>query len=291
MRSSRIHALLLSAPLLGSVACNEPVQVGAPAPTAARPGGPGPAAPAAPGAPAPAAAPVDAGVDAGPHVYRDEDFVEQDVINRDPFRDFVLSIQAQTMLASPRQVKMRNVSLDQMRLIAIISGIPVPYAMIQDPEGIGHVVVRGDYIGRDEVVNAGGADGMPIALNWRIDRIREGELILTREDPLHPDQPPLMRSMAIRDVGMEEADPGAVQQGQLGNTGATPVAGAAAPTPGGAFAAPTPTPAPTPPRNRGGYGAEPAPAPSPAPAPAPSTSNGDGTSSGSTSPFGGVFRR
>ncbi len=285
MKRSRqsLCAGVLACSVLGLLGCEEPVQVGGNAPPRA-PRRPAAGAPAAPG---PAAADVDAGVaDAGTDgaiVYRDEDFVEQDVLNRDPFRDFVITLQAQAPVVNPRQVKLRTISIDQMQLIAIITGIPVPYAMIQDLEGVGHVIVRGDYIGREDVVNAGGADGMPIALNWRVDRIRNGEIILTREDPLHPDQPPLMRSMSLREVAQDQSAAQAAQQGQLTNTGDLSAA------PQGSVPGVVP-PAPTPPRRSTPTSGEPTAPPAPPSVTAPTESGGT-TSTGSGSRFGGVFNR
>ena len=54
--------------------------------------------------------------------------------------------------------------------------------MLVDPSGVGHVVERGDFVGRAEVVQAAGADSTPLTLNWRVDRIRPAEVVLTRED-------------------------------------------------------------------------------------------------------------
>ncbi|MCA9580886.1 MAG: hypothetical protein KC416_03770, partial [Myxococcales bacterium] len=101
--------------------------------------------------------------------YRDESFVESEE-NRDPFRDYI-SIFRATVVASPqRAVIMGDTGIDQMRLIAIISGVARPRAMLTDGAGVGHTVERGDYIGRPEVVQTGGAEGMPVSLNWRVDR-------------------------------------------------------------------------------------------------------------------------
>ena len=100
-----------------------------------------------------------------------------------------------------RRVLMPNTAVDQMRLIAIISGLPQPRAMLTDPAGVGHVVKRGDYIGRAEVIQAGGAEGMPVTLNWRVDRIRSDEVVLTREDPTAPNKPPLTRVLPLYEEG------------------------------------------------------------------------------------------
>ncbi|NOY94307.1 MAG: pilus assembly protein PilP [Deltaproteobacteria bacterium] len=199
--------------------CDDPVQVGDPVVPSG--GGSGPA-------PAPAAATeVDAGApDAAPRGdgYHDDDFVEVDVQSRDPFRDFVRSFAVRTSAAPQRRVLMPTTSVDEMSLIAIISGVPQPRAMLVDPAGVGHTVKRGDYIGRPEVIQTGGAEGIPAVLNWRVDRIRPSELVLTRSDPNAPDRPPLTRSIPLHEEGEAElqlhngaAPPSSVQPSRPAN--------------------------------------------------------------------------
>ena len=81
---------------------------------------------------------------------------------------------------------MPEVAVADMRLIAIVSGVAQPRAMIQDPQGVGHTVRRGAYIGRSEVVQIGGRDSTAVRRNWRGERIRPGEGVLAREDPVAP---------------------------------------------------------------------------------------------------------
>lgn len=159
------------------------------------------AAPASPGAVDPAAL-ADAGI--APLDFRDEAFVEADT-NRDPFRGF-----AQMFVARPtrepvqREVIMPRTSIDEMNLIAIVSGVANPSAMLVDRDGTGYTVHRGDYLGRPEVVQTGGEADVPITLNWRVDRIRAGEVVLTRDDPTAPNRPPLTRVIALHE---EVAEP------------------------------------------------------------------------------------
>jgi type IV pilus assembly protein PilP len=54
------------------------------------------------------------------------------------------------------------------------------------------------------VVHAGGPGGVDYELNWRVDRIREGDLVLVREDPAHADVPPATRVIALRTAENEE---------------------------------------------------------------------------------------
>ncbi len=77
--------------------------------------------------------------------------------------------------------------------------------MLQDSTGVGFVVSQNDYIGREEVLQSGGSDSMPITLNWQVARVRPGEVVLTRSDPSAPDRPPLTRTILLHDEEEEAA--------------------------------------------------------------------------------------
>jgi len=153
---------------------------------------------AAPGQGAPAAGP-DAAPDRAPSVLRDADFVESDS-NRDPFRNYVVELKGKTAVVAQRRVLMPSTPVSSMRLIAIISGIDQPRAMLVDERGVGHVTTRGDFVGVADVVPTGGAENLPVALNWRVDRIRENEVVLAREDPTGPNRPPLIQIIPLHPV-------------------------------------------------------------------------------------------
>ena len=130
-------------------------------------------------------------------VYRDEDFVESDR-NRDPFRAYRPAAEAaRAPEVSQRRVLMPETAIEAMRLIAIVSGTTRPRAMIVDPQNVGHVVERGMYIGRPQVVQAAG--NLPMTLNWRVDRIRDNEVVLSRADPADPNRPSLTRTMPLHE--------------------------------------------------------------------------------------------
>jgi type IV pilus assembly protein PilP len=144
---------------------------------------------------------------APPPNYRDTDFVESDR-NRDPFRSFVSELKSKVPVVAQRAVIMPNTEIDQMRLIAIISGISQPRAMLVDEKGVGYVTARGDFVGKADVVQGGGTENIPIALNWRVDRIRENEIVLAREDPSAPNRPPLTKVIPLRTEDEEAGDQG-----------------------------------------------------------------------------------
>lgn len=69
-------------------------------------------------------------------------FAYSPVGRRDPFRN-VLSAEAPPRGEDPLQAW----SIDQLQLVAVVTGGPSPYAMVEDPEGFGHIVRRGCLIG------------------------------------------------------------------------------------------------------------------------------------------------
>lgn len=194
----RTSAVSLAALSMLSACEGETITVGAspgatpPSSAAASPTPSAPVAAAEPEAPAEPAAPL-------APTYRDEDFVEA-ATNRDPFRNFAqmfVPVVGGGAMPVQRQVRMDSTSIDEMRLIAIVSGVPNPSAMILDTAGTGHTVHRGDYVGRPDFVSTGGAESVPITLNWRVDRISPAEVILTRDDPSAPNRMALTRVMPL----------------------------------------------------------------------------------------------
>jgi Tfp pilus assembly protein PilP len=134
----------------------EPPKPGAKPATAAAPAGaPGPAKASPPTpAPAPAANPAEALAQRlavlRRKVLREEDFAENDDSNRDPFRSYL-----DTWIERGPKVTMATVSavcakysLEELILIAVISGDANPRAMFRDPTGLGQTVKRGDYLSK-----------------------------------------------------------------------------------------------------------------------------------------------
>jgi type IV pilus assembly protein PilP len=131
-----------------------------------------------------------------PRAFRDSDFVESEQ-NRDPFRNLLVAVKDAKAPVTQRKVLMPNTPIASLRLIAIVTGIAQPRAMIVDEKGVGYVATRGDFVGQAEVVTSGGAENLPVSLNWRVDRIRENEVVLAREDPTGPNRPPLTRIIPL----------------------------------------------------------------------------------------------
>jgi type IV pilus assembly protein PilP len=162
---------------------------------------PPPAASAAAAAAPAAAAAADGGVvsPAPKMEVSENDFAESDR-NRDPFRTYmnVLAPEQKKVTKIQREVVLPQFSLDELKLVAIVMGGEYPRAMVVDPGGKGWVIKRGDWVGRPEVVHIGGANGADYSINWRVDKVRDGEIVFTREDPAQPGIPPASRVIALR---------------------------------------------------------------------------------------------
>jgi type IV pilus assembly protein PilP len=84
---------------------------------------------------------------------------------RDPFRSF-LDFTRRDGLDDEELGPLQKYEIDQYRLVAIVWGVEEPRAMVEDPDGTGHVITIGTLIGR----------------NWgRVTQIRPEELIITEE--------------------------------------------------------------------------------------------------------------
>jgi len=100
-----------------------------------------PTAPAAPKTPAPAGDGED-GDDVAEIAY-----AYSPIGKRDPFRSLFDQLQREE--GSQQLTELQKFELDQLRLVAIVSRIATPYAMVEDPEGKGHTLTRGTLIGKN----------------------------------------------------------------------------------------------------------------------------------------------
>jgi type IV pilus assembly protein PilP len=199
-RNSLVALAAVPFALAAFAACSGTPTTGAPAD-----GGAPKAAAATTRGPAAAAAAPTSSVPLPKVDFREEDFSETEH-GRDPFRSFakLFSDQGKTRIKSQRQVLLDHFAIDDLKLIALVTRTETPRAMLVDPSGRGWVVTKGQFIGRAEVVHAGGPGGVDYELNWRVDRIREGDLVLVREDPAHADVPPSTKVIALRTAETEE---------------------------------------------------------------------------------------
>lgn len=147
-------AALLATACAASARAEDKAKGAAAQPAAAKPSTPSPA-PAKPAPPPPAAT-------SGPEalaqrlavlrrkVLREEDFAENDDTNRDPFRSYLDTwIERSPRLINPTMTAIfSKYSLEELTLIAVISGDANPRAMFRDPTGLGQTIKRGDYVSK-----------------------------------------------------------------------------------------------------------------------------------------------
>jgi type IV pilus assembly protein PilP len=118
---------------------------------------------------------------------------------RDPFMSYAaeFAVEAKKRIKSQREVVLDQYALDELKLSALVTGIRPPLAMLIDPAKTGHVVQEGQFVGRSEVVQ-GGTSGAEYEINWRVDRIRDTDIVFVREDPANPDVPTATRVIPLR---------------------------------------------------------------------------------------------
>lgn len=138
----------------------------------------------------------------------ENEFTESDR-NRDPFHSFSnMFVESSKKIAdTQRTVVLAQHSIDELKLVAIQTGGEFARAMLIDPQGKGWIVKRGDFIGRPEVVHTGGQNGTDYQLNWRVDRVRDGDVVLSREDPAQPGVPPATRVLPLHTEAEKELPP------------------------------------------------------------------------------------
>jgi len=148
---------LLALTALAAAACGEQKSATSKAapPAAAKPA----AAPAAPAAPAPEA-----------------EVAYSSVGKRDPFKSFLGDLRATTGAVVTRcNTPLGRFELDQLRLVAVITGLADPLAMVEAPTGVGYAIRKGVCIGKNGGVVATIRTGEVVVTEWamRADGTRE----------------------------------------------------------------------------------------------------------------------
>jgi hypothetical protein len=69
--------------------------------------------------------------------------------------------------------------------------------MFVDPTNKGWIVTRGMHLGRGEVVKLGPGTMSAYPLYWKVDRIKPDQVVLVREDTLHPEVQPTYREIPL----------------------------------------------------------------------------------------------
>lgn len=180
----KVLSLVCAVLLLASAGCEENVVVGKPPPSASA---------GAPPAPASASAAALPELD-----VEDADFAESED-SRDPFRSFAkLFVDESGQVEVQLDVKLKQYSLEQLQLVGIITRVHPARAMLVDPTGKGHVIKRGQFVGKPVVVQTAKDVGASYKVHWRVDSIRPNDVVFVREDPTNPDVPAQTRTLVLR---------------------------------------------------------------------------------------------
>lgn len=88
---------------------------------------------------------------------------------RDPFRSYLADLAETQEQAAQRPVQAtERFELDQYRLTGLITGTSQPKALVEDPEGVGHTVRIGSYIGKNGgVITRITSDGFVVTEEFR----------------------------------------------------------------------------------------------------------------------------
>ncbi|MFO0726742.1 MAG: pilus assembly protein PilP [Myxococcota bacterium] len=127
MKTTKLALLILPLAALG--ACGDPPKPPPPPPAEATPPPPGPST-------------TEEELEAPEAAY-----AYSSVGKRDPFRSFFFDA-----LATPgpdNLTELQKFQLDQLKLVAIVTGRAAPYAMVEDPTGKGHTLTRGTLLGKN----------------------------------------------------------------------------------------------------------------------------------------------
>ncbi len=197
-----LHGATLAIALSPTIGCGgedapPPAPSSAPADLAPAPA----AAPAAaPGAPAPAASVAADGLPPiPPRDIGERDFLESPT-TRDPFRSFeeIFAVKPTSNEAGvvQREVLVAKYALEELKVVGIIAG-NAGRVLVSDPTGLGWILRVGDFVARPEVIQSGGTGTTDVAVNWRVDRIRDNDVVFIREDPSRPDVPPTTRVLSL----------------------------------------------------------------------------------------------
>jgi type IV pilus assembly protein PilP len=138
---------------------------------------------------APALAAEEADRLAPPRAPIDEGALVEGDKSRDPFRAYAVAPTPPPEDTRPR--KSRRFGVDQLSLVGVVTRTAEPRAMLVDPRGKGWIVAPGDLVGRPEVVGAR-------TVSWRVDRIREREVVLVRDDAYELAAADTTRVLAMR---------------------------------------------------------------------------------------------
>lgn len=149
MRRLRIAALAFAA----TVACG----------TSAPPRSAAPARPPAPAAAAAAEPKPESAAPVGP------EWSYSSAGKRDPFRNFMSDFEGASQgIVSRCTTPLGRFDLEQLRVVAVITGLDDPVAMVEAPDGVGYSLRRGSCLGKNGGVVSAVRSGEVVVSEWAI---------------------------------------------------------------------------------------------------------------------------
>jgi type IV pilus assembly protein PilP len=125
--------------------------------------------PLRPTPPPPPAAPVAAAADKGADKAALPEWSYSSVGKRDPFRSFLSEMEASGQSVATRcTTPLGRFELEQLLLVAVVTGLDDPVAMVQAPTGVGYAVRRGACLGKNGGVVAAVRSGELVVSEWAI---------------------------------------------------------------------------------------------------------------------------
>lgn len=99
----------------------------------------------------------------------DEGWVYSAAGRRDPFRSFLSELWKESSAFTSRcRGPLGKFEVEQFRLVAVITGLEDPVAMVELPGGKGYVVRRGSCVGKSGGVVAAVRTGEVVVTEWRV---------------------------------------------------------------------------------------------------------------------------
>jgi type IV pilus assembly protein PilP len=152
--------------------------------------------PAAPAAAKPAAPVAAAAAAAAPDKPAAPEWSYSSAGKRDPFRSFLAEAgKSGNALSTRCSTPLGRYELEQLRLVAVVTGLEDPVAMLQVPSGVGYAVRRGACIGKNGGTVSAIRSGEVVVAEWaiRADGTRDRTqsiLSLPKREPLILEEQP-----------------------------------------------------------------------------------------------------
>jgi type IV pilus assembly protein PilP len=97
------------------------------------------------------------------------EWVYTSVGKRDPFRSYLAEMSTEgSTLATRCQTPLGRFGLEQFKLVAVVTGLEDPMAMVEAPSGVGYTVHRGACIGKNGGVVAAVRSGEVVVSEWAV---------------------------------------------------------------------------------------------------------------------------